>query len=427
MITAITLKNFKCFKDETRIPTNQFNLLTGINGRGKSTALQPLLLFKQSIEVNEFTTKLYLSGDCVDLGIYQDIQNNRTIGSKPIIINFELPVNLEGDEDESFTLGRLRYFFKEDNNDDMVLSLNQIFLTAKEIREHQIYPKISVENEEGDKIFGSNQYIKKFLPETKPHIPGIEINIKYLLTSISFDKIHYLTADRLGPQEYHLKKSLSIFPTVGVKGENVVNILLKKGDELVNDLVYIQERKSKNTKNISKDLLTQTGEWLNEIFDGGNIQLEDTKSKIANLLLNTTGKKQDKHNKPSNIGFGFSYALPIIVSGLIAKEGEILIVENPEAHLHPRAQSRITKFLAKVSQCGVQVFIETHSDHVLNASRIAVLDKIITNEQLNILYFSDDEKNQVVTIPVKEDGGIEDWPDGFFDQTDKDYERLFGL
>jgi len=365
MITAITLKNFKCFKEETRIPTNQFNLLTGINGRGKSTALQPLLLFQQSIEINEFTNQLYLSGNCVDLGSYEDIQNNQTLGNKDVLISIELPVKLEEGK-EKFKLGRLRYFFKENTNDNMVLSLNKILLTTEEVKEHQIYSEVDIKEEEYE-IFGSNRYIRNLLPEIKPHTASIEINLTYPFTNISFDKIHYLTADRLGPQEFYLKTPLTQFSTVGTKGKNLVNILLKKGEEIVNNKLYIQERKPSKIKNISKDVLTQTGEWLNKIFDGGNIKLEDTRSKIANLLLNTTGKEQDKHNKPTNIGFGFSYALPIIVSGLIAKEGEILIVENPEAHLHPRAQSRITKFLAKVSQCGVQVFIETHSDHVLNA------------------------------------------------------------
>ena len=119
--------------------------------------------------------------------------------------------------------------------------------------------------------------------------------------------------------------------------------------------------------------------------------------------------------------------MPIIVSGVIAKEGEILIVENPEAHLHPKAQSELAKFLAKVSSCGIQILIESHSDHILNALRIAVLDKILSNEDLSILYFSQKIGQSVVQIPIHSDGKIEEWPDGFFDQMDKDFERLFGI
>ena len=119
--------------------------------------------------------------------------------------------------------------------------------------------------------------------------------------------------------------------------------------------------------------------------------------------------------------------MPIIVSGLIAKNNQILIVENPEAHLHPKAQSRLIKFLAKVSKTGVQVLIESHSDHILNALRIAVLDKIVTSEQANILYFPQKIGQPIVQIVIQPDGKIEEWPEGFFDQMDIDFNRLFGI
>jgi predicted ATPase len=130
--------------------------------------------------------------------------------------------------------------------------------------------------------------------------------------------------------------------------------------------------------------------------------------------------------KPINVGFGYSYALPIIVSGLIAQPGDILIVENPEAHLHPYAQSQLVKFLARVSAGGVQVFVETHSDHILNGVRLAVVDKILAPQNTNILFFATGETVSITQIPIDEEGRIENWPERFFDQLDKDFERLFG-
>lgn len=147
---------------------------------------------------------------------------------------------------------------------------------------------------------------------------------------------------------------------------------------------------------------------------------------VLELFFNSNLSKD--RFKPANSGFGFSYILPIVVSGLIAKQGEILIIENPEAHLHPKAQSRLAKFLARVSSCGVQIFIESHSDHILNGLRVAVLDEIITADDLNILYLqSGHQQPEVIKILVRSDGGIEEWPLGFFDQMDEDFERLFGM
>ncbi len=115
-----------------------------------------------------------------------------------------------------------------------------------------------------------------------------------------------------------------------------------------------------------------------------------------------------------------------MVSGLIADPGDMLIVENPEAHLVPSAQSRIANFLARVSRTGVQVFIESHSEHILNGLRIAVKEKVSGHKETNIIFFEGDKAYSVRKIPVTEEGKIINWPDGFFDQVEKDFERLHG-
>lgn len=113
---------------------------------------------------------------------------------------------------------------------------------------------------------------------------------------------------------------------------------------------------------------------------------------------------------------------------MIAQPNEYLIVENPEAHLHPGAQSRLVDFLVKVSQTGVQVFIESHSEHVLNALRIAVKNsESLTNRDVSILFFGAKEDIAVTVVEMDEDGGIDLWPDDFFDQQEKDLESLLGF
>ncbi len=176
---------------------------------------------------------------------------------------------------------------------------------------------------------------------------------------------------------------------------------------------------------MKKDLNTQTGEWLSEIFDTEvKIEVKDG-SHTFEILFTINGKQ----HKPTNVGFGYSYILPIIVSGLIAKEGEILIIENPEAHLHPKAQSELTKFLAKVASCGIQIFIESHSEHILNGLRVAMLkeDIEINNEDLNILYFQNEEENPFVKLDLQPNGKIKNWVDGFFDQQEQDLAEIFKL
>lgn len=132
--------------------------------------------------------------------------------------------------------------------------------------------------------------------------------------------------------------------------------------------------------------------------------------------------------KPTNVGFGYSYALPILVSGLITMQQKgILIIENPEAHLHPQAQSIIGKFLTLVSEQGVQVFVETHSEHIINAPRVLIAQDVYDAKDLKIMYFDDSYASYYKDINVDEDGKIEKWPKGFFDQAELDSNIILGI
>ncbi|MBS3028949.1 MAG: DUF3696 domain-containing protein [Dolichospermum sp. DET50] len=460
MLTQIKLENFKCFKERTSFSLGQLTLLTGINGCGKSTLLQSLLLMRQSIDHNENTDQILLNGSCVSLNSFNDVRNINNSRNEDIILQYcynklvEIYDTSNPSKYTKFNIsGDAKYFLSENSEDDMVGKIQKIqfydklglnFLQDEHINKSDLYKIISVYEPRLsnflskfivhyniniiDKNNNTNSYsggtlINNLIPEQHyfmvDNIDNIyqKIASEWLHKSLNFSHIHYISADRLGPQEYYLKSTINKFPNVGAKGEFTVNLLYKKRDDLVNEKLCLGED--------AKTLATQTEEWLNEIFNGAKVEVPSSQSNILELLFNTSASKD--RFRPANVGFGYSYILPIVVSGLIAKEGEILIVENPEAHLHPKAQSRLAKFLAKVSSCGVQVFIESHSDHILNALRIAVLDDIITHEDLSILYFQQNPEQPVVKIPVQPNGGIEEWPEGFFDQMDKDFARLFGM
>lgn len=130
--------------------------------------------------------------------------------------------------------------------------------------------------------------------------------------------------------------------------------------------------------------------------------------------------------RPSNMGFGLSYALPVVVAGLLAQAGGVLVVENPEAHLHPAAQSRMGAFLARIAGDGVQVFVETHSDHILNGIRKAVaVDRLIAPDQVAVQFFDDrGGDSHIVQLRINDLGQFASWPKGFFDQTPNDLAAL---
>lgn len=406
MLTNITLENFKCFKEETEFPLKQINLLTGINGRGKSTLLQSLLLMRQSIDYHFFANKIVLNGSCIKLEKFEDIRNSNV--SRDENITFKYKFNyLSVDVEFGF-----EYILGENQKDNRIANIDRCLFSSPRLNSsYKVQPSQT-------EILSNHLF--KLMPiaaiEEKEDIIAVEIMEQAKFSSF-FETIHYVSADRIGPQDFYLKDHLSEFPNVGARGENTINLLDKLRDSPVNEELCLGDD--------AQILLTQTEAWLQKIFEGAKLDIPKTSSTVIEPLFNTDFSKN--RYKGSNIGFGYSYILPIVVSGLIAKSGEVLIVENPEAHLHPRAQSQLVRFLAKVSQTGVQVFIETHSDHILNALRIAVYDMLITDEEANILYFPPEIGHPIIQIPIQENGRIENWPPGFFDQMDEDFKVLFGV
>ena len=140
-----------------------------------------------------------------------------------------------------------------------------------------------------------------------------------------------------------------------------------------------------------------------------------------------TSNETDFH-RPVHTGFGLTQVLPIVVAALSINREGILLIENPEVHLHPAGQALMGQFLADVAQAGVQVILETHSDHILNGIRRAVKVGRLPAEQVSIHFFQsrEDAGPQVVSPFLDRTGNIDPWPQGFFDQFDKDMTYFAG-
>jgi len=127
MIEQIKTNNFKCFKRETVFPLSKFNLLTGINGRGKSAMLQTLLLFGQSVKKDKDTAKIYLNGSSVELGTFDDIRNSGTSKKSDILIG------ISTGKDSEFQ--KTDFYLQENMFDDLVADVEKyVFLTKKKAR-----------------------------------------------------------------------------------------------------------------------------------------------------------------------------------------------------------------------------------------------------------------------------------------------------
>lgn len=249
-------------------------------------------------------------------------------------------------------------------------------------------------------------------------------NIKSSIGSSSssqlLHKAQYISADRLGPQVSFNTPQARGGHTAGEYGENVVLYCLWHKDNFIDDI-----RKHPSSDGESFEYNIEA--WMSEISPG--VRLEFFHDRRTDTAAVGVGQKGDLtiSQRPTNVGFGLSYTLPVVAILLGAQQGDLLLIENPEAHLHPIGQTKIGELLARTAQSGVQVIVETHSDHLIDGVRIAVRDNVLSPENSTILFCSKSLRSnlsQVEEIAFLENGELSNWPTGFCDQSLKNLSKL---
>ncbi|BBD59576.1 hypothetical protein NIES2109_23640 [Nostoc sp. HK-01] len=251
--------------------------------------------------------------------------------------------------------------------------------------------------------------------------PATSSNIYEL--SLFSDKFHYLQAERIGPRTYSDISDFQVrqHQQLGTKGQYTVHFISVYRDK------NIPNPKLSHPKAISLNLIDQVEAWMGEVSPGTRLQIKSNPD--MDLVSVQYSYGLSKAHRATNVGFGISYTLPIIVAVLASEPDTLIVVENPEAHLHPRGQAKMGELLALAASCGVQVIIETHSDHVLNGIRLAVHAGKLKPEDVQFNYFQRQEQEgqfftTVVSPCINRSGRIDKWPDGFFDEWDKSLEVL---
>lgn len=235
----------------------------------------------------------------------------------------------------------------------------------------------------------------------------------------------YLCAERFGPRDVLGASSIETAQLgTGVHGEFTAQVLANC------DRRRVSPKRSANAGAPGRPgyLPYQVEAWMSAIVCAIEIDAHWVPGTSTTTLRFKTPGVQSEWTRPANMGFGVSYALPIVVSGLLVSAGGLMIVENPEAHLHPAAQSRMGAFLARLAGDGVQVLVETHSDHVLNGIRRAVVEEraSLSSEQVSIYFFRDEATDGAAVEPlsITSSGQLSSWPAGFFDQSQSDLAAL---
>lgn len=382
MLNSIHIQNFKSHRD-TFLELKNLTILCGQNAVGKSSVFQSLLLLRQTHQKNRLLSGLSLNKPLCYIGSGRDALYQFAETDK---ISFEIKT----------TENVFKWIFNTKK------SLNSDFL-------------------ENDENF--NDDVAK---NTRDMLAQNSIKISFF-----GNNFQYISAARVSDYEaddftVETEKQISIEEG---KAELVAHFLFRYRDDPVLDDILHPLKKETNS------LLDQVIAWEREISEGVDIiPVKVGRSydilysfEIKNSPINKTNEFSTK-----NVGFGLSYTLPILVAILSAPKGSLILIENPEAHLHPAAQSKLAELMCIAAQAGIQLIIETHSDHIINGvmvqcKRFETESRGIDRNNVKVYYFDKDEnKKEVKTTEVElnQGGRIKNAPPGFFDQMGKDLRVL---
>ena len=230
----------------------------------------------------------------------------------------------------------------------------------------------------------------------------------------------YVNAERIGPRRTHPHSHLAL--GIGERGEYTLSYINRHASDL---LPVADPRRDGMSSRTVRETLTR---WLQEVSPGARLEFDirdDADTVIAGFTFDREGDVHSRRYRTTNVGFGLSYVLPVLV-GLLTPRGTLCLIENPEAHLHPRGQAKLAELAVRASLAGVQVIVETHSDHFMDGVRVAVREGLTRPADVVFHYFErpGGKKSVVETPTIDEDGRLSHWPTGFFDQHDETLSRL---
>ena len=370
MIKVVTVKNFKSLRG-IRIRLAPLTILAGLNGSGKSSLLQSLLLLRQSVRNGKCAGLVLKDDHGVSLGTGKDVLYQ--FAGRDEYIEF----SIRDDSDREVT-----WKFRYERDNDLLPLISE---TAQKSEDWQ------------------------------------ELDCGLFTDSFQYIHAeHFPLTDRFPRSESRIRAG-----NIGSRGEFAAHYLAEYGISRKLAVPALRHPAAR-----SSSLLHQVDAWMTEISPGIRLVAEDVarldQVRLAYMFATDTGYTNEI--SPLNTGFGISYALPVLLAVLKARQGDTVLIENPESHLHPRGQAVIGQLLAKAASTGIQCIVETHSDHLVNGTRVAVKQGIPPSVA-GIFYFErvldgTDQYSRITEISLDKNGELSSYPKGFLDEWNEQLMQL---
>jgi predicted ATPase len=382
MLTRLKLENFKSWR-ELDIELAPITLLFGTNSSGKSNILQSILLLEQTATNIDYVGEginFGGAGDYVDLGSYRSMIFNHDDALK---VGFGIEWQSASWTDSAF----IRWKFVDD-----VVTFDECH-SDNHKPGHPGKPR-----DENTKLVKKD--CKHILDELRETFVNRELEISYL-----------------GPLRQHPERSYLWTGTtpqrIGSRGENTIAALIA----------------SVRGHSENPDLLTQVADWLTKSGLAIEFKIDaiDGDKRFYETLIRIS--KGNSGNSLVDVGFGISQILPVLTMLFFVPEGSIVLLEQPELHLHPRAQAHLADlFLHVAEERNLQLIVESHSEHLLRRlqRRIAETDYAFATPDNIKAYFCEPGSDGSTSRPVEVDayGQIRNWPDSFFGDLANELDKM---
>lgn len=422
MITSLSLENFKSFKTLDNLKIRPLTILLGRNSCGKSSIIQSLLLLKQTIS-EENDSDLNVEGKYLKFSNLKDISYgvpkiNQAciaykigIGSGRDFANINIEFKNKKNEDSYVPrLSKFIYFndklninFMNINKNSLSNNMSDILL---DIKKNKKFKDIKI-NGKLETNFKNFIPVHVNLHGQKNFAFPIFIAFENTLIDVFYQdlkKIKYLSPIRANPERIYIHYSNNALD-ISENGGNSAHVLWSKKNEMVD----FDGQKIK--------LLDALHKCIEVLGLGQEISSE----KISDMVFQIGLKIKNSNSAVSlaDVGFGYSQVLPVILLGLLNNNDNLLLIEQPEIHLHPSSASKLADLFLSFIKDKKKFIIETHSQELINKLRLRVIQDPSLKELINIVFIDQDENGtQIKQFEIDENGMFPEWPNGFLDESE---------
>jgi predicted ATPase len=444
MLNHLSIKNFKGWKNTGNIELAPITVFFGSNSSGKSSIGQFLVMLKQTVQQSDRKTVLMLSGDKapVNLGTPADIFHNHDMKEK-----IQLEYGWSLDKKSDFGIGKnKRHYdtikFKADiqvNNPEIqYLEVGQFSYDLFENEKR----RLSVGMKKSDEGLGSRNYELFSEVEELKRTKGRAWKLTEPVKFYGFPDAalaYYQDSDFLQDLNLHQENFFSKFYYLGPlrsKSRRIYSWAGTNPDSVGDDGIYTIQAILSAKHEGRKLSFPHTRYKPFEAVIGNALQKMEL---IENYKINRIENRQDYEVKVKikgsseyvslpDVGFGVSQVLPVIVQLFYAPSGSVIFIEQPEIHLHPKAQTLLADVIIDAinmrensEERKIQVIIETHSEYLLRRLQMRISDKTVKTEDVRA-YFACNQADSSVLEELQVDtyGNILNWPEGFFGDIEKD-------